>query len=344
MDAEAIVGAVRSIPVGTASLVVAWVACDGVREEVAHEIKRLSDDLALVPLVVRTGGFDDPNTLSQDVLELIVSARSQLLDPELRSQCRSRGCLYLLLLGRRELGLMSTESPIALPSWFPVAAGELNAMKVIDLTWRAVVSLASREVGAGDVARLLFELEGESLRALERRNGESRRHTDRLLSLLKADDGQPSNIDAVIEACRGYRATVTDINHFRPSIRSGKSLVALLWARVNATAPDGLTALGTALADSLGMCPASELEVHQPLIAVLSRPSGAVSPSGLWGRSLLIALRSGCQLTTASAHADAYPKYDSRTVQAMSLDIRRALDAYCRDLRRLNETMTRNVC
>lgn len=98
-----------------------------------------------------------------------------------------------------------------------------------------------------------------------------------------------------------------------------------LWAYVNKSPPEALPKAAASLAKAVGL-DANETG-DPPLTAVLSRTANPIldkaSESGLW---LLVSLRAACQLLTAGAHADEYPRFPVLLLRSFSLDLRRFLD------------------
>ena len=53
-----------------------WVSTG--RDDIARDLKRLRGGLALVPYVLRTGGFADPNSVMNDVSDVLDRARDDI--------------------------------------------------------------------------------------------------------------------------------------------------------------------------------------------------------------------------------------------------------------------------
>ena len=70
------------------------------------------------------------------------------------------------------------------------------------------------------------------------------------------------------------------------------------------------------------------------LAAVLNRPSSPIGEARVrWAFALIVTLRSACQLVTAAAHDDSYPRFPTALLRSTSLDLRRFLDAAVAKLR-----------
>src|SRR5437762_691297 len=129
-----------------------WVVVVEDREAFAADIRNDAATLPLVPCIVRNEGFDDPNTVLQDLLQVVEAHRALFADDSLRERIHKRGKVAVVLLSRRELGVPMAASPITLPDWFPIAAGELHTARIHDLTWHANVPLSAPEAKAAELA------------------------------------------------------------------------------------------------------------------------------------------------------------------------------------------------
>lgn len=113
---------------------------------------------------------------------------------------------------------------------------------------------------------------------------------------------------------------------YRPSASKNPTIIGRLWAHVNRTKPDRLAATAQALADALDIPVAEEDDAS--LAAVLNRPSSPIADARVrWSFALIVTLRSACQLVTAAAHDDSYPRFPTSLLQSTSFDLRRFLDA-----------------
>ena len=88
-----------------------WVASQDGRDEFAQGLREQSVNLPLCPVVVRMKGFVDPNAVAFDLLRVLDSARSELLDPRFVERIQTANCLDVVLIARRELELESSSSP-----------------------------------------------------------------------------------------------------------------------------------------------------------------------------------------------------------------------------------------
>jgi hypothetical protein len=122
---------------------------------------------------------------------------------------------------------------------------------------------------------------------------------------------------------------------FRPSAKEGTTWVGRVLRIVNAAKPDELKPIGEAFAEICGL--GTKGLDRQSLFGVLLRPtSGPGGASGELGRNLIVTAYAACQLVTAAAHADAYPRYPPGLLAAVSRDLRDALNSAtcCLDMQR----------
>ena len=307
-------------------LLVYWVAVNGDRDLMAKEVLRARGRAAIVPWVLRSAGFDEPNSVGLDIGNLLEDAKAEI--QVVREVALETRRLSLVVLSRRELGLSVSSSPILLPSWFPMEGGLTVTARIRDLTWSVRVPVSDGVSSLSSIQRLLYELDGVALSRITRRASEDARSVQGLWDRLEMDGTLMSGL-AQMET--GRNRTVNP-SAFRPSARGG-TLVGTLWRHVNSNSPDRLGRTAKALRDALGVGANGPSE-NMPFLGVLNRPSNVIVDAGVrWCFSLLLAVRSACQFVTAAAHADEYGRFPTALLRSTSLDIREFLDAACGHLR-----------
>ena len=310
-----------------------WVATG--RDDVAQDLKRLRGTLALVPHVLRTGGFVDPNSVMNDVSDVLDRARNDI--QALNEVARERHGIDLVVVSRKELNLADTSSPIVLPDWFPVRPGQTATVRIEDLTWSAAVALSDGASGLDDLRRILYEVDKALLVRLRASRQSDRRRTrslwDLALSGRTAGGGiDEESIDEELERIGGTLEAIRNPTGYRPSASKNPTIVGRLWAYANKTAPDGLLKMAKALANALDV---GEIRDGESLVAVLNRPSNRIDDAAVrWSLGLIVTLRIACQLVTAAAHADDYPRFSAVLLRSTSEDLRRFLDSAAAKLRR----------
>lgn len=157
--------------------------------------------------------------------------------------------------------------------------------------------------------------------------------------ISRKNDGK---IMAELNTAKNQLHKIQNPTGYRPSAMS-PTIVGRLWYKVNCTTPDNLVKTAKALAEALDLEDGGGYD-DIPLISVLNRPSNPIQSSyERWSFCLIVALRGACQLVTAAAHADEYPKFPVPLLRSTSLDFRRFLDTAVGALRRsVNMTRAEN--
>ena len=115
---------------------------------------------------------------------------------------------------------------------------------------------------------------------------------------------------------------VSNPTDYRPSTAHRPTVVGLLWAHANRKAPDDLQRTAGALAGALQSKTPDVEKEDASLAAVLNRPANPMDARVQWAFALIVSLRAACQLVTAAAHADRYPRFRAQLLQSTSHDLR----------------------
>ncbi len=210
--------------------------------------------------------------------------------------------------------------------------GQTVTVRIEDLTWSAKVALSDKASGLDDLRRLLHEVDNALLARLE----ESRRSDHRLtggLWDLAFRSGAKSGIEDELRRIGNTLRAIKNPTGYRPSTSKNPTIVGRLWAHANKTAPDGLSKTAKALTKALDVRNVGDDDAS--LAAVLNRPSNPIDDARMrWSFALIVTLRSACQLVTAAAHDDSYPRFPAVLLRSTSLDLRRFLDTAVAKLRR----------
>lgn len=322
-EPDAIVEAIRESRRREARpLNVFWVRVGADRDGFAGDLEGESTTLAVVSHVLRTVRFVDPNSVMQDVAEILNCVRDEIQN--LADVAREQKGVDLVVISRKELRLADTSSPIVLPDWFPVAAGQQATVRIEDLTWTASVALSDQATALDDLRRLLHEVDKALLLRLRASRQRDHRKTQALLELVFDDAVKPGALDEELDRIGRTLNEVRNPTSYRPSVSHDPTVVGRLWAHSSQTAPDKLPKAAKALARALGE---GSLGDRPSLAAVLQRPPPRVlDASDQWCFELIVTLRTACQLATAAAHADDYPSFPAILLRATSNDLCRFLD------------------
>lgn len=303
-----------------APLSVLWVTVPTGRESFRQEIERLRGQKCVVPLVVRDDSFAVPNAAMADLVTLLERHRGEV---EAGLGTGEAPRLIVILISATPLSIPQVASPATLPAWIPGVGGRETMVRIQDVTASAVGPVSARESDIDLVVQELFELESLVVGVLSRRFAANRRDLDPLLSLLRVDPREP--FDDIISGFSEFLGTVTHAAAYRPSAKEGRSLVGRLLRVAGSRSPDQLGQVGKALAQALGV--SGTCVVTEPLVAVLLRPTNRDADlAQRFGRSLIITAYAACQFATAAAHADDYSAYPLQLLQAVSRDLRRAME------------------
>ena len=155
LDPKTVVENLRSRP--PEPLRVFWVRVPRDRDDFKWVVMQLRDQSPIVPWVLRSRALQNPNSVMSDVFEILNDARNDI--QAVQDAATTAGGVDLVLLGRTDLMLADTSSPILLPDWFPVAAGYTPTVRIEDLTWSARLSLADPTLALDDLRRILHDLD-----------------------------------------------------------------------------------------------------------------------------------------------------------------------------------------
>ena len=283
--------------------------------------RRALHDLAsadpVLTVVLRTSGFMDPNSVMNDLAEVLEGAKRHLVRGALRERIGRTRRLDVVLIARRELALAITSSPLVLPGWFPIRPGKEVTARIEDLTWTASVPLSAPEARVGDLRRLLCDLDRAMLKRLKVVGLRDHRVTRSLLDRLNMD----------LDKARAELDGVRNPRDYRP--RSiGPTLISCLWKEAVSTHTNALPRLAKALVTALGVADGDIGSHKESIAAVLGRPTNPLRDTVRWGFDLIVTVGAACQLATAAAHADAYSRYPVRLVGSLSRDLQRSLDGF----------------
>ena len=311
-----------------------WVWVSTGRDDIARDLKRQRGRLALVLHVLRKGGFADPNSVMNDVSDVLDRARDDI--QTLSEVAQERQGVDLVVVSRKELSLADTSSPLVLPAWFPVKPGQTATIRIEDLTWSAAVALSDGASGLDDLRRILYEVDRALLVRLRTVRRSDRRRTQSYWDLaLGPTVGRGIDGNFIEDEFKRIELTLETIKNptgYRPSASKNPTVVGRLWAHANKTAPDGLLKMAKALANALDV---GDIGDNESLVAVLNRPSNRIDDAGVrWSLGLIVTLRIACQLATAAAHADDYPRFSAVLLRSMSENLRRFLDSAAAKLQR----------
>lgn len=298
-----------------------WATVETRRDEFASEVERLLDGRCAT-WVIREQSFFDSNSIMRDVLNVLKNVRGDV-EAKLQIVMEDEG-VDLILVSKRGWELSDTSSPIELPDWFPVDGGSVKSIPIIDLSWSSDIACSDRIV---ELDALRSKLHGLEARLLDRVIRNVRQDAHCVLPLWEYLHPRCMGQDQISAQLETYRQRLREIKNptaYRPSARYNPTLVGHLWGKLSEMAPNEALRLAKALASAVQVENVEREEMS--LMSVLNRPTTPIpEPSVRWSWVLLVSIRSACQLSTAGAHADEYPKFPSVALKSVSLDIQIAL-------------------
>lgn len=299
-----------------------WVQVPRDRDDFKRELIRQRAQSSIVPWVLRKATLQNPNSVMSDIAEILNDAREEI--EAVQDAAVKAGGVDLVLLGRTDLKLADTSSPIRLPDWFPVAPGQTPTVLIRDLTWSTRVPLSDPTLALDDLRRILHDVDHALTDRLQGSLETDHRCTNSLWNQICRNGGK---IGDELKRMKTRLHEISNPAAYRPSAVPGKpTMVGLLWAHANSKAPDAVQKTAKALADGLRIEDDGVDRDDVSLVAVLNRPSNRMDARVRWAFCLIATVRGACQLVTAAAHADEYPRFGAQLLQATSHDLRSFLD------------------
>lgn len=284
---------------------IAWIMVSEQREVFARELDALLQDRPALVIVVRSRGFDDPNSLLADVVHLLNERKVYCVERLNGFPADSQ--LHIVLLAKKRLGLPQAASPVTLPDWLPVLSGLTLDTVIRDQTWELETSLKDERVGVSGLCEGLYHLEAAILR----------RFTHRLRIDPHAGDsfhGQlhgaiSTNFPDLVEVFVAAQRSVTDPSAFRPSLRDGQFATTYLWRTLQTHGTEEIPRFAGSFAKALGVDDPETTSWSVGFMGMLFRSSNKLSPRVAFASDTIASVGIGCQLVTAAFHADSYPRY-----------------------------------
>ena len=306
----------------------------GDRQQFVRLLHERAGSHPLRAVILRTPGFMDANSVMNDLADVLEGCKRDLLDDDMRRRIGRRGYLDVALIARRPLRLAVTSSPLVLPAWFPVRAGQEVTARIDDLTWTTRIPLSAPEAGVDELRRLLYELEHALLGRLRlvAEADPDRRLQMAFLDRIRAKSETGLGVGELFEVAGRDLQSVRNPRDYRPR-STGPTVISRLWRATIERPSAALCKLAESLAKALQVAPESIGGHAESLVAVLGRPTSPIrDPAVRWAFDIVLSVGAACQLATAAAHADAYAPYPVRLVGSLSRDLQRALDDFVRVL------------
>ncbi|MGH3203957.1 MAG: hypothetical protein ACRDOA_03030 [Streptosporangiaceae bacterium] len=296
-----------------------WFQVRGSRHSYAESLREHLAGQAAVVLVVSGHGFESANALLDDLVALIAGHR-ELCEKALSAHPNAPA-IGVVCLARNTLQVPVAGSPVRFPDWFPRIGGRTVMISIDDVTWTGEAALSCSEANVPALCAALFDLEGAMLIRLATARGTAWDAVGPLWEQLRRQD----KFDRFLTSAADYRRSIRRKEDYRPEVKDGRSVVARIWQKVEATGPDQLGGLTGALAKALLLPDTLGIPWYRPMPSVLARP-------GVWRRtemeefahSLIVTVATSMRFITASHHS-ARVLVPVPLIRSMSDDLREGL-------------------
>lgn len=309
-------------------IVVFWLQDDGDREGVCRELSTRLAGTRVIPHVLRSSAFQDPNAWASDTMSVLGSLRDEVLSLDEGGHELPLG---VILISRSKLNVAQASSPAIAPEWMPAFGGREVTVFSRDVRLIATCSLAADEACVASIKSMLFQLEAALLKVVRSRVLVDRHFGQKLWDqALRLRSGLEKR-SQFMEYWSGGLDKVTDPSSYRPSLTFGWSMISAMWEAFLASSPSQLLSKSQAFGEYLsihsGWLPKNPDPT--PILPILFRgPEDHLRTADeIAARGVVVTVGLCCQLVTAAAHADQYGRVSAPVLSALSQDLRRTLAA-----------------
>jgi hypothetical protein len=301
-----------------------WLGLAGHRDDFAAQLRPLLSEVGIAVLIVRREGFDNPNALMVDLVHLLEQNRPTFLAALARRR-HDPDRLGIVLLARSELKMAQSYSPVIWPDWVPGVGNREEICFITDVGRRIDAPLNAEEVDVKRVQHALFKVEEALLRRLLQVHArDPSAHAPLFQMIRRRSDPGWADFLARAKTCQGNIRTTES---YRPSRRSGESVVSRLWELNRVRSSADVAAAASALAGALDLAADWVPKDHKPaLLTVLARPtdrkSAVVEP---FCRNLVLTVDGACQYITCSVHVEEYQLFPINLLTSIVDDLYRSL-------------------
>lgn len=314
---------VRAVPWSANSCIrMLWLRhAEGSRDAIAQQLWSWIGREAIVPMVLRSSGFKNANSVLADAMELF-EANRQRIEP-LGTESPER--ITFLILSKDDFRLVNASSPIELPDWFPVRPAKSTFFSVNDLGHAAEIEpLNLPDARMENIAELLFELELAICDKLVEVYALDRSRVAACVDALQPSSPKCTDAQETLALFSAHLAGTMDPRAYRPNASDkSKFLAARILKLVLGHPPKQLANAAEDLSRNLH---GSDATVLKPtFFAVMWRPANKMSVEVTNWHAILVAFFQAYQLMNAHAHAGEFPAYPVALQYANSLNLRQFL-------------------
>lgn len=229
-------------------VVVFWLQEEGDRGQVCDELAVRLAGTRLVPHVLRTPIFRDPNAWAGDAMSVLGSLKDRVLQMDFSQPDSALG---LVVISRSKLNVSQASSPATAPEWFPRFGGREVAVLARDVRSIAACSLASEEACLSEIRSLLFQLELALLKVATQAASRDRHHGQKLWDQILRERSKAERRSSFFDVWAKGVGSVTDPESYRPSLTFEWSMISAMWDTFLSASPAQLLAKSEAFADFL---------------------------------------------------------------------------------------------
>lgn len=311
---------VQNVPwIGSGCIRLFWVRhTNGSRDKLAEQLSTQIGPEAVIPLILRTAGFNNANTVLSDVMDLF-EANKPLLE---RLAQNNPEKLTVLVLAKEDFRLINASSPITLPDWFPVSPGMHMSFSISDLGLTAEVKpLNCPEARLENVAQLLFKLETAIVQKLREAYDADPTRAGQFIDALTLGGPKGNDSQQTLEVFEKHIQSIGDARAYRPNAADkSKFLAARILKLVLSSSPKQLAAAAEEFSKSLK--DSDGFELKPTYFAVMWRPANKLPLATTNWHAILVAFFQAYQLMNANAHAGEFPAYAVTLQHATSMNLR----------------------
>ncbi|MGN7839552.1 hypothetical protein [Stenotrophomonas sp. 22385] len=325
-------------------VVVYWLQDDTDREGIFQELSVRLAGTRLLPHVLRTSAFQDPNAWASDAMSILSSLRSDILNLD---DDGHESPLGVVVISRGKMNVAQASSPAIAPDWLPGHGGREVIVFARDVRLISTCSLSAEEACIDSIKSSLFGLEHALLKIVRTKFETERHFGQKLWDQVLRERSRLEKKSQFPDYWSKGLDSVTDPSSYRPSLTSGWSMISAMWDTFLSASPSQLLAKSDAFREYLTIgadwLPSSP--DPSPLFPIMFRgpEDHRRSVEELAARGVVLSVGLSCQLTTASAHADQYGRVSASTLSGLSQDLRRTLAAAERQAGWTAQAATRNI-
>jgi hypothetical protein len=322
----------------SSELCVYWVSVSGDRDEYAKRLQQELADSPIACIVVRGHGFDNPNSVVQDVLSLMEANRILCVEACHRRPTADRR-IGIALIARTRFLLGQSSSPVLFPDWLMDSGSFEGYCTIIDLSWKITVPFSSDELSIlPEIHRRVWSMEKSLLSRFRYVNSFKPASLTGFFESTR--NRKDISIDSVLAAASSEFATISNPEAYRPERRAGLSIVSRIWIVAQGRSASDIASCGTQLEQAIDLFGGGEaIAIRPSLVSTIASHALGVTRFVGFGEDLIRTLGVACQFFTLAAHSQDRQNYPIDLVIMFLEDVRESLLSSESIIRNLPETL-----